>query len=67
MNNSNRYAIHYVIFITLLISTISVFTNAVDQHKNWKIALAIVSFALIVAAVVVTYIGYKKEKREQVS
>jgi glucose uptake protein GlcU len=50
-----------------MVINITTLINGIQKHETWRIIVGSISLALMLVAVVLTFINYKKNKREQVS
>ncbi|WP_157740568.1 hypothetical protein [Mucilaginibacter xinganensis] len=63
--NSKIYL--YCLYISVLVINSTTLINGIRQHETWRIVVGAISLALMLIAVVLTFIGYKRNNGEQVS
>jgi dolichol kinase len=57
----------YCLHISIFIINLATLINGIRQHETWMIVLGSIALALMLAAVTLTAMGYKRNKEEQVS
>lgn len=57
----------YCFYICVLIANTTTLMSGIKHHVTWSIVLGSIGMVLILGAIVLSLIGYKGHKKEQVS
>jgi len=65
--NKNAKIYLYCLYISVLVINLSTLIGGIRQHETWRIVVGAIALTLILVAIILTLIGYKRNKGEQVS